>query len=101
MSAADTLCANLPHLLHRTGSDLPGMLLRRLGFVQAHDDAHVLVGYIDAFGATCYSPMVSDILEPFRPRSNGQFHLRPVDLARNTAGLIESRLMHTGLADEV
>jgi transcriptional regulator with GAF, ATPase, and Fis domain len=97
---ADVLCAGLPELLDAASGSSQGAQLMGLGVVRAAESGTVLFAYVDAFGSTAYAARAVDLPAAFRPRASESHALTPGDFAANPAGLVESRLLHAGLAVE-
>src|SRR5262245_27455574 len=100
MLAADTLCAGLPALLDSVSASLAEARPMGLGVVRAGRDDRALLVYVDAFGSTGYFPRTADLPAAFRPRTSGRLDVTPEPLERNPTGLVESRLMHSGIAGD-
>src|SRR5262245_21937378 len=100
MKAADSLCAGLPGLLDAACASLADAHPLGLGLVRSAEAGRALFAYVDAFGSTGYLPRLADLPAAFRPRAAGRIDVTPADLSRNPTGIVESRLLHAGIADE-
>src|SRR5262245_50968378 len=110
MQSADTLCAGLPALLDAAGSALADARPLGLGVVLSVESGpgptdvegpgQALFVYVDAFGSTAYLAGAEDLPAAFRPRASERVVIDPDELGKNPEGLVESRLLHTGLAEE-
>jgi transcriptional regulator with GAF, ATPase, and Fis domain len=95
------LCAGLPSVLETTAANLPDLPLRGIGVVQPDGADRALFTYADMFGATVYASAVADLPAAIRPGTAGTGRLTVRDLEANAHGLVESRLLSTGLSDDV
>src|SRR5262245_52519261 len=97
---ADVLCAGLPALLEAAGTALPDARPLGLGVVRAEPSGRVLFVYIDAFGSAAYRSSAGDLPAAFHPRAAERIVLAADELSAHQNGLVESRLLHTGLPGE-
>jgi transcriptional regulator with GAF, ATPase, and Fis domain len=95
MSANDALCDGVRILLNEATKFLR---VRGLGVVREDGPDHVTFTYVDAFGATAYRTRLDGAPAGLRPR-NATRELAEVPLDAGHAGLIETRLLHTGFAE--
>jgi hypothetical protein len=96
--ADDALCEGVRILLERAAAFLP---VRGVGVVRPDGPEHVVLTYVDPFGATGYRPRLDDIPEGVRARSSGVIRLTADELQANPVGLFESRLLHSWVSDDI
>src|SRR5262245_19959524 len=72
-----------------------------IGIVTSEEDDQLVFAYADPLGTAAYRARTADIPEAFRPSATGLRHLSAGDLDANPPGLVESRLRHTGFAEEI
>ena len=70
--ADEALCEGVRTLLQEAAGFLP---VRGLGVVRPDGPEHVVLTYVDPFGATPYRPRLTDIPEAVRPRAAGVIQL--------------------------
>src|SRR5262245_28801050 len=98
MTGDNALCEGVRTLLGTATGFLPAT---GLGVVRPDGSDHVVFTYVDAFGATAYRAHPSDLPEPVRPRAAGLLRLSAAALDANPVGLVESRLMHSWVPDDI
>src|SRR5262245_24714784 len=98
MPGVDPLCEGVTVLLGAATGFLPA---RGLGVVRPDGAEHVVLTYVDAFGAAAYRSRLADVPEPVRPRRAGLVRLTTADLDVNPGGLVESLLLHVGFSEDL
>ena len=93
----DALCEGVRILLREAAGVLP---VRGLGVVHEDGPEHLILNYVDGFGATAYRCRIDELPERLRPRHAGR-ELTRIDLHANPDGLFESRLLHPGFSEEI
>src|SRR5262245_688652 len=96
--ADDALCEGVRTLLLTAAGFLP---VRGLGVVRPDGPEHVVLTYVDPFGATAYRPRLGDVPEALRPRVSGLLRLTAAELEANPLGVFESRSLHSLLPDDI
>src|SRR5262245_58724564 len=97
MAPSDALCEGVRVLLAEAADVLA---VRGLGVVVDDGPEHVIFTYVDGFGATGYRSRVESIPASLRPRHASRA-LTTITLDTNRDGLVESRLLHPGLSDDI
>jgi transcriptional regulator with GAF, ATPase, and Fis domain len=94
----DSLCEGLPALLGVASERLP---ILGLGVIRPTGSGNLELSYADPFGATAYRAASGDFPEPFRPRSSGVLRVSAQELEENSRRLVESRILNSGVAEEI
>jgi transcriptional regulator with GAF, ATPase, and Fis domain len=97
MRASDALSEGVRILLKDAAGFLP---VKGLGVLQEDGLDHVVFVYADALGATAYRCRSEGIPERLRPREASR-SLTAIDLRARPDGLIETRITHSGLSEDV
>ena len=98
MPVIDPLCEGVTVLLRAAADFLPA---RGLGVVRSAGAEHLVLTYVDAFGATAYHARREELPEPVRPRRAGLLRLTAAEFEANPGGLAETRLLHIGFPDDI
>src|SRR5262249_59355316 len=98
MVAIDFLGDAVRALLATAAARLPAS---GLGVVCDDGQEHVIFVYADAFGASADRARAVDVPDAFRSPARGVVRVPAADLEAHASGLVESRLLHGGAADEV
>src|SRR5438067_2729542 len=98
MNGSDLLCEGVRALLRSAAGCVPAV---GLGVVRRDGSAHLEVEYVDAYGATAYRAGGDAVAAAFRPGQTGHRRVEASELEAHAAGLVESRLLLTGLPDHV
>jgi two-component system response regulator FlrC len=98
MKSHDALSDGVRALLETAAGLLP---VTGLGVVRPDGPEHVVLTYVDPLGATAYRALAQDIPESVRPRRDGLVRIDAAELDANPPGLVETRLLHHGFADDI
>jgi len=98
MNGSDLLCEGVRALLRSAAGCVPAV---GLGVVRRDGSAHLEVEYVDAYGATAYRAGGDAVAAAFRPGQTEHRRVEASELEAHAAGLVESRLLLTGLPDHV
>ena len=98
MADTDLLGEGVRVLLGSATQVLPAL---GLGVVRNDGAEHLEVVYVDALGATAYRARGDEVRAGFRPRPTDLRRVARAELEANTAGLVESRVLNTGLPDHI
>src|SRR5262245_37264155 len=98
MTVTDSLSEGVRALYKTAGDLLP---TRGLGILRTDDPEHVELTYVDAFGATAYRMDATEVPDAFRSLATDVLTVSARELETNASKVVESRLLHMGLSDEL